>query len=861
MTTTSRPNNIVLKILLITCISLALGAGHLLAASLGTAFTYQGRLSTGANAANGIYDIQIGLWNAGSGPSQVGSTLTLSGVGVTNGLFTANLDFGASAFDGTARWLELSVRTNGAVAYTTLAPRQSLTPAPYALVASNISGTLPAAQLTGTLPSGLLSGTYGSVVNFNNPGSAFAGNGGGLTNLNASTLCGMGCNMFWNLLGNAGTTPGLNFLGTTDNKALELKVNGLRAFRLEPTSGAPNVIGGSSANSSGNFIGVTIGGGDQNVATASFGSSHFATIGGGNLNTVDGSTTATIGGGAGNIIEFSLISGASTSSVISGGSSNLIFGHAYCTIGGGLANLMRTGNGSSDYSTIGGGQGNIVGSDQNPNATGATIGGGMANIVDSPGGTIAGGNANAIYGDDVIGRSDDAFIGGGARNLISQESWGSSIGGGLSNHVDIFSEVGTIAGGQGNSVAEHASFATIGGGQSNLVASDFGIVAGGATNSATNQYSSVVGGSRNTAGGIGAAVGGGELNFALADYATIGGGVGNFMVSGVPLGSAVYSVIGGGASNSITGDLWCTIGGGARNIIRGNPGTADSATIGGGQGNVIGDDTTPSATGATIAGGVSNIVSAPWGTIAGGFANFLIGDDLVGRAVNGFIGGGASNRISQMAAVASIVGGGNNSVDIFSTGATIGGGVANHIQVYNSGAQSSYGAIGGGLSNIVNVPFGTVPGGAQAVARNYGQMAYASGQFASAGDAQSSVYVCRGTTSDATQTELFLDGVGQRMIMQTNSTWTFDVLITGRASNGNSAGYSIKGTIRNNNGVLSIVQAPAFPSFQSLGEDVLAWDSSVAPDSSHQAFTVRVIGAAATSIRWVATVRTVEVIF
>src|SRR5947207_6075580 len=39
---------------------------------------------------------------------------------------------------------------------------------------------------------------------------------------------------YWKLGGNAGTTPGTNFVGTSDNKALEFKVNSARALRLEP---------------------------------------------------------------------------------------------------------------------------------------------------------------------------------------------------------------------------------------------------------------------------------------------------------------------------------------------------------------------------------------------------------------------------------------------------------------------------------------------------------------------------------------------------------------------------------------------------------------------------------------------------
>src|SRR5438874_749482 len=89
----------------------------------GTAFTYQGRLNSGANPADGSYDLTFALFTASSGAGQVGSTLTNTAVTVSNGLFTVALDFGAN-FPGADRWLQIGVRTNGGDAFTTLTPRQ-----------------------------------------------------------------------------------------------------------------------------------------------------------------------------------------------------------------------------------------------------------------------------------------------------------------------------------------------------------------------------------------------------------------------------------------------------------------------------------------------------------------------------------------------------------------------------------------------------------------------------------------------------------------------------------------------------------------------------------------------------------------
>jgi hypothetical protein len=119
---------------LLSSLALMLCAGAARAQfGVGSAFTYQGQLSVSGAVANGTYDIQFRLLDSFTGGSQVGPVIVASSVSVTKGLFTKQLDFGASAINGSARWLELAVRPAGAGSFTVLSPLQPLTAAPYAL--------------------------------------------------------------------------------------------------------------------------------------------------------------------------------------------------------------------------------------------------------------------------------------------------------------------------------------------------------------------------------------------------------------------------------------------------------------------------------------------------------------------------------------------------------------------------------------------------------------------------------------------------------------------------------------------------------------------------------------------------------
>ncbi len=299
--------------------------------------------------------MQFSLWDAAGsstppmGGAQIGITQELP-VTVTNGLFTAVLnsgsEFGGNAFTGEARWLQIAVRCPARSGeYTTLSPRQAVTPAPYALYSS--------------------------------------GN--------------------WGIDGNRGTSAA-NFLGTTGNMKLTLAVSNMAALQLIPAPGAPIVIGGYAGNAVGGLgDGATIAGGGSsywgaNIITGT--NVTWATIGGGVANRINGNAyQATIGGGYQNVI-----SGTNADRATIGGGWNNTVSGAYSTVGGGWGNTA-----SSFYSTIGEGYRNtidifgnsVIGGGWGNMAVGgsSTISGGANNTTSGTFATIPGGSNNMAAGD------------------------------------------------------------------------------------------------------------------------------------------------------------------------------------------------------------------------------------------------------------------------------------------------------------------------------------------------------------------------------------------------------------------------------------------------------------------------------
>lgn len=217
----------------------------------------------------------------------------------------------------------------------------------------------------------------------------------------------------WRLTGNAGTNPSTNFVGTTDDRPFEVRVNNQRALRLARVTttvpsgayGSQNTLGGDSGNSiTAGVTGATIAGGGGTLdalaqpnrvtdmgGTVSGGWNNqagdgaggvddrgFAAVAGGRSNTASGGF-ASVGGGTGN-------SASGLYAVVAGGAFNTATGTNAATLGG----LDNDAVGS--YSAVLGGFGNGATGDR------STVSGGADNGASGSHAVVAGGRSNLAGG-------------------------------------------------------------------------------------------------------------------------------------------------------------------------------------------------------------------------------------------------------------------------------------------------------------------------------------------------------------------------------------------------------------------------------------------------------------------------------
>jgi hypothetical protein len=527
-----------------------------------TAFTYQGKLVDNGNLANGNYDMQFKLFDTatvGTG-HQIGAGITNSSVSVTAGIFTVQLDFGAGAFSGPPRFLEIGVRPMGSPnPYTLLSPRQAVTSTPYSVRSLNSSmadvlssacvgcvtstqvGSVSGSAVTGTIPVASVPAGSGNYVqnttsqqaasNFNISGNGTAG--GTLTGniVNATTQFNIGVDHALSLGIVAGVFAG-RLAGASNTTGSGNSFFGDSAGRFNTTAGNNSFFGREAGTlntaSDNSFFGAFAG----NSNTTGTRNSFFGRTSGdanqtGNDNSFFGSSA-----GRFNTASFNSFFGSGAGDSTTSGANNSFFGYnagaanltgANNAFFGYSAGLVSTGSFNSFFgsnagnSTTTGANNSIFGynaGQANQNGEGNTFFGYNAGSLTTVGGnSFFGKNAgelnttgerNSFFGYQA-GQSnnttlDNSFFGYSAGRLTRP---GSALFAGFSN-----SFFGSRAGelnleGQGN------SFFGAGAGDHNSTGSDNIFIGRDAGNSNTL-------GDNNTVVGANADVGGGSLTHAAA---------------------------------------------------------------------------------------------------------------------------------------------------------------------------------------------------------------------------------------------------------------------------------------------------------------------------------------------------------
>ncbi|HOW97468.1 MAG TPA: hypothetical protein P5567_06155 [Kiritimatiellia bacterium] len=514
-------------------------------------------------------------------------------------------------------------------------------------------------------------------------------------------------NVFWRTDGNAGTTAGTHFVGTTDEQPLHLRADNATVLRLDGEPNPPNLIGGHASNYAdpgvnGAFIG---GGGDPLGFSPNRVSDHYGVVGGG-MNNVAGDTGDTVSN--------------SSFATVAGGSANTAYG-AYSFIGGGAINQIF---GASPYSVIAGGYNNIA------RGTNATVGGGSLNEARRAGATIAGGENNYAEG-------PYAFIGGGRQNKAN-DSYSFSAGHraeSLHEGSFVWADNSTptafastssnqflirAAGGVGiNTNGPFTEALTVNGGiraTGSVAAASFAGDGSGLT--MLHGTNLVIGSVSNAAIGADAVTGDKVMDGTITDddvaantfWQTTGNGgtaagthfvgttdtqpldlrANNTRVMRLDGNYNPPNVIGGSMANTVdVGVAGATIGGGGDPaMVFINRISDDYGFVGGGLGNRAGNSggTAADAAFATVAGGLKNVANGLFSTIGGGDMNAV-----TTVAQGGAIAGGETNVVSGRNA---FIGGGKLNA---ATGSwsVVAGGLANR-------AEGRGSAVGGGSNNVIN---------------------------------------------------------------------------------------------------------------------------------------------------------------
>lgn len=135
-----------------------------------------------------------------------------------------------------------------------------------------------------------------------------------------------------------------------------------------------------------------------------------------------------------------------------------------------------------------------------------------------------------------------------------------------------------------------------------------------------------------------------------------------------------------------------------------------------------------------------------------------------------------------------------------------------------------------------------------------------------AGECQSGLMQVRVATTDATPTVLKADGsaagASNQLTLPNNSTYNFRVMVVGMekaSEGGDSAAYTFTGIIQR---LANAASTTLLASAKTVDyETNAAWDCALSADTTNGSLAITVTGVAATNIRWIARIDTVEVLY
>ena len=153
--------------------------------------------------------------------------------------------------------------------------------------------------------------------------------------------------------------------------------------------------------------------------------------------------------------------------------------------------------------------------------------------------------------------------------------------------------------------------------------------------------------------------------------------------------------------------------------------------------------------------------------------------------------------------------------------------------------------------------------GYKGTAHRYGELSQSAGAFASSalsGNPRRSSLLARGVTTNATQTNLYLDGSSKNITINARTTSKFNINIVARRTDGGgeqSAAYQIKGLIQREGANSAAIVGSI--TVTTIAEDVAGWDVTAEADTTTDSLVIKVTGAGGSTIRWAASVDLIEV--